>query len=121
MRWLFWSGSRSNQLLQGRNTFILLEPAIAVAAWYGGFVSGGTATASAIVASVLFYLDPVGSFGIKSDGDFLSLVLFSGNGMVLTFLSSGLRESLARANRALTAAPRNRPRATPACNGSPWP
>lgn len=91
-------------LLQGRNTFILMEPAIAVAAWYGGFVSGGTATVSAIVASVLFYLDPAGSFGIKSEGDFLSLVLFSGNGMVLTFLSSGLRGSLARANRALTAA-----------------
>jgi signal transduction histidine kinase len=91
-------------LLQGRNTFILMEPAIAVAAWYGGFVSGGTATGSAIVASVLFYLDPVGSFGIKSDGDFLSLALFAGNGMVLTYLSSGLRGSLARANQALTAA-----------------
>jgi K+-sensing histidine kinase KdpD len=91
-------------LLQGRNSFILLEPAIAVAAWYGGFVSGGTATASAMGASVLLYLDPVGSLGIRSDGDFLSLVLFSGNGMVLTFLSSGLRRSLARANRALSEA-----------------
>jgi K+-sensing histidine kinase KdpD len=88
-------------VLQGRNTFVLLEPAIAVAAWYGGFVSGGTATATALVASVMLYLNPVGSFGIRSDGDFLSLILFAGNGMVLTFLSSGLRRSLERATRAL--------------------
>ena len=48
-------------ILEGRNAFIVLEPAIAVAAWYGGFVSGTAATASAVVASLLFYLHPVGS------------------------------------------------------------
>lgn len=104
-------------ILQGRNTFLVLEPAIAVAAWYGGLVSGGTATVTAIVAAVLLYLDPVGSFGIRSDGDFVSLVLFSGNGIVLTYLSSGLRNSFQRATRSLLAAEEiGRPKRRPATN-----
>ena len=47
-------------ILEGRNDFIVLEPAIAIAAWYGGLVSGTAATASAVIASLLFYLHPVG-------------------------------------------------------------
>ena len=88
-------------ILQGRNNFVVLEPAIAVAAWYGGLVSGGAATGSAIAAAVLLYIDPFGPAGIRSEGDFLSLVLFSGNGMLLTFLSSGLRNSYRRATQSL--------------------
>jgi signal transduction histidine kinase len=87
-------------ILQGSNTFIVLEPAIAVAAWYGGLVSGGTATLAAVVASVGLYLDPSGSLGTMSSGDVLSLALFTGNGTIITFLSSGLRRSYDRATRA---------------------
>ncbi len=87
-------------ILGGRNTFLILEPAIAVAAWYGGFVSGGAATTTAIIAGVALYLSPAGSLAIASRGDFLSLILFSVNGVLFTFLSSGLRSAYQRATRA---------------------
>lgn len=87
-------------ILQGRNVFIVLEPAIAVAAWYGGFVSGTTATATAVVASVLLYMPPSGSPIIEDPGDSLSLFLFSINGLLLTTLSAGLRSAYERATAA---------------------
>src|SRR5512140_905643 len=43
-------------ILQGRNPFILIEPAIAIAAWYGGRASGTTATLAGVAVSILFYL-----------------------------------------------------------------
>lgn len=48
-------------ILQGRNSFVVLEPAIAVAAWYGGLVSGLTATAVGAMASFILYLPASGS------------------------------------------------------------
>ncbi len=87
-------------ILEGRNTFILLEPAIAIAAWYGGLVSGTTATAVGIVASSFLYLGAPASFATGSRGDFVSLMLFSVNGMLLTFLSSGLKSQFRRATEA---------------------
>ena len=84
-------------ILEGRNNFIVLEPAIAIAAWYGGLVSGTAATATGVIASLLFYLHPVGSPVIEAPGDSLSLALFSINGMVLSVLSAGLRRAYERA------------------------
>jgi K+-sensing histidine kinase KdpD len=94
-------------ILEGRNDFIILEPAIAIAAWYGGLVSGTAATASAVVASLLFYLHPVGSPLIEAPGDTLSIVLFTINGMILTTLSAGLRRAYERATDARETAERS--------------
>jgi K+-sensing histidine kinase KdpD len=87
-------------ILQGRNDFILLEPAIAVAAWYGGFVSGTIATVAAVVASALLYLSPAQRADLMASGDLLSLALFSINGLLLTTLSAGLRRAYERATDA---------------------
>ena len=87
-------------ILEGRNDFILLEPAIVLAALYGGMLSGLTATAVAAVASVVWYL-PLGGLGgpfpFASTGDVLSLVLFSLNGILISGISSGLRRAFDRA------------------------
>ena len=80
--------------LEGRNMFVLLEPAIAVAAWYGGRVSGFTATVAAILAALVFYIKPTG--GLPGSADTLALALFSINGVLLTLLSSGLRGAYQR-------------------------
>lgn len=87
-------------ILQGRNVFILLEPAIAVAAWYGGFASGTTATIAAAIVSVALYVTPERQTGLATAGDLLSLTLFSMNGLLLTTLSAGLRRAYERATRA---------------------
>ncbi len=87
-------------ILQGRNTFILLEPAIAIAAWYGGRVSGTTATVGGIFASTIFYVQRPGPFAAPSQNDSLSLALFAINGFVLTFLSAGLKSAYQHATGA---------------------
>ncbi len=81
--------------LRGGNTFILLEPAIAIAAWYGGRLSGTIATVTGVVVSVLLYLR-----GLQSANEAVSLALFASNGMLLTILSSGLRNAYQNAIRA---------------------
>ncbi len=90
-------------ILQGRNGFILLEPAIVIAAWYGGMLSGLTATTAAVLASVIWYVQPGGQFGsfpFGSDGDVLSLVLFTINGVIISAISAGLRRAYERATAA---------------------
>lgn len=87
-------------ILQGRNDFILLEPAIALAAWYGGFVSGTTATATAVAAGVMLYMEPSTATGLPAPGDVVSIALFSFNGLLLTTLSAGLRRAYERATLA---------------------
>ncbi len=91
-------------ILQGRNTFVLLEPAIAVAAWYGGLVSGVTATGVGAAATVLAYMPLAGSGSGGAPGEVLSLLLFLGNGLIITMLSSRLRGAVGRAMRARRAA-----------------
>ncbi len=81
--------------LAGKNTFILLEPAIAIAAWYGGRLSGFLATATALVVSEIFYLH-----GFLASDEILPLALFTSNGILLTMLSAGLRNSYSNALRA---------------------
>jgi K+-sensing histidine kinase KdpD len=80
--------------LEGRNTFLLLEPAIAIAAWYGGRVSGFTATVAAVVVSLALYVRPEG--GLPAWPDTLALLLFTVNGVLITLLSSGLRSAYQR-------------------------
>ena len=90
-------------ILQDRNSFILLEPAIVVAALYGGMLSGLTATFAAVLVSLMWYVQvggPPGSFPSASSGDVLSLVIFSINGILVSAISSGLRRSFDRATGA---------------------
>ena len=87
-------------VLAGHNTFILIEPAIAIAAWYGGRVSGTVATLAGLAASIFFYLTPGGQVGLLPQNDSLSLALFAINGFILTFLSAGLKNAYQRSTKA---------------------
>ncbi|MEO7117933.1 MAG: DUF4118 domain-containing protein, partial [Candidatus Limnocylindrales bacterium] len=86
-------------LLGGRNVFVAFEPAIAIAAWYGGLLSGTSATATSVLASAVLYLHPIGSLAVADQGDQLALLLFTLNGVVLSALSSGLRRAFERATQ----------------------
>ncbi len=85
-------------ILGGREVFILLEPGIVIAAWYGGLLSGATATLAAIIASAFFYLQLGSPDPDTARGDFLALIIFSINGLVISMLSSGLRGAFDRAD-----------------------
>lgn len=87
-------------VLVGHNTFILIEPAIAIAAWYGGRVSGTVATLTGVVLSIVLYLGPPGQIGLPPQNDSLALALFAINGFILTFLSAGLKNAYQHATAA---------------------
>ena len=69
--------------------YVQFYPAIIVAAWYGGFGPGLLATGLSTLAAMYFLLPPQG-FPVGDPADLLSLGVFAGTGLVISWLNHRL-------------------------------
>lgn len=56
--------------------FIFFFPAVALAAWYGGFVAGSLASLFSATAAYWFYIEPVHTWEVRTFGDVVALAAF---------------------------------------------
>jgi two-component system sensor kinase FixL len=70
--------------------YLQFYPAIIVAAWFGGLGPGVLATALSALAAMYFLLPPAG-FAVAESSDLLSLAVFVGTGMVISWLNHRLQ------------------------------
>lgn len=84
--------------LGSEHPFVLLPAAVVIAAWYGGLGPGILATVLSAVASVYFFLPPVGTGAEPADLVGVGGLLAEGSLVVL--LTVGLRSALVRAEAA---------------------
>lgn len=80
--------------------FIQYYPAIALAAWLGGFGPGLLSTMLAAVAVTFFQLAPVLTLRVLDVVDGVGLVLFVLNGLIISVLSESVRRGRLRADQA---------------------
>lgn len=80
----------ARDLLGARVPFLQFYPAIMVAAWYGGFGPGLLVTALSTLASMYFLLPPDG-LAVGDPADALSLAVFVGAGVVISWLNDRVR------------------------------
>jgi PAS domain S-box-containing protein len=81
-------------LIERESPFTFFLAAVMLAAWYGGFRAGLLATAVAVPVIDFFFLEPVFTFdfGVAS-GNSLSLILFLGEGSVISVLVGWLHSA----------------------------
>jgi PAS domain S-box-containing protein len=78
--------------LLGRSVpYLLFYPAVMLAAMYGGFWSGALATALSAVVALYAYLGSTDAFGTISTAETFGLLLFVGNGFLISRLSERAR------------------------------
>ena len=73
--------------------YLQFFPAIMLAAWLGGLGPGLLATALSSALSSYFFLEPIGSFAIAQTADAVSLPIFAGIGVAISFLTESLHRS----------------------------
>jgi len=78
-----------------RLPLITLYPAVAFAAWFGGFRPGLVATMLCAIAGAYYWFPPTHSLLGKQSADFIALAVFVGIGV----LFSALNEALHRRRR----------------------
>ena len=76
--------------------FVLMYPAVAVAAWLRGVLAGAVATLVAAALDTIVFLTPVGSVGVAAPTDQLRLAAFVIGGVAVSVLIHSLREGRAR-------------------------
>jgi two-component system sensor kinase FixL len=86
----------------GNVPYLLLFPAVLLAAWQGGFGPGTLATALSVLAAMYLYLPPAG-FAINGAGDWFSLALFTLTALSISWLNHRVKaaETAHRAAAAL--------------------
>jgi signal transduction histidine kinase len=77
--------------------FLLVYPAVLVAAWWGGRPAGGMAILTSAFALAYWFLPPTPSFAVAARRDALDLVMFCGVSMVLVELVVRTKRALAEA------------------------
>ena len=88
------------EILELRAAFVTFYPAVAVAALYGGFVSGLLATAVSAAFASYFWMEPVGRFAITNSADLLSMVVFLASCTLISYLAETTYRAQARAHKA---------------------
>ncbi|HZW33507.1 MAG TPA: PAS domain S-box protein, partial [Isosphaeraceae bacterium] len=76
---------------------LIYLPAVTFSAWLGGLGPGLAATAMAALVCVYAHLPPVGAWWLHSPNDRFRLVVFLGEGMLLSALMEGLLAARRRA------------------------
>ena len=82
-----------------RAPYLTFYPAVMIAGMYGGFPAGLLATILAAF-SASYFLEPVGRFSIQDPADWLSLGIFCGCSVMITWLIEAMHRAEARANEA---------------------
>jgi PAS domain S-box-containing protein len=83
-----------------RAAFVTFYPAVAVAALYGGFITGMLATIVSAALANYFWMEPVGQFAITNIADLLGMVIFLAGGTLLSYLAEATYRAQARAHKA---------------------
>jgi len=86
--------------LAAKIPYLQFFPAIMFAAWFGGLGPGMLAVALSAALAVFFFIAPVGSFAIDDPAELLSLVLFAGAGVGISWFNHRLRGSEGALRRA---------------------
>ena len=76
--------------------YLLFYPAIMLAARFGGFGPGVASTLLSALIAAYFYMEPGHSFYIPSVADRVSLPVFFGFGLLISWSSESLRQAEAR-------------------------
>src|SRR5204863_2155665 len=76
--------------------FIMFFPAVAFAAWYGGFRAGALSLLLSALAANYFFIAPAGSFSIPGSGDRISLLVFLLSGFGIALLGHSQRRAVER-------------------------
>ena len=92
------------QSLGTRAAFITFYPAVMLAALYGGFRSGLLSTLLSGAVADYFWMEPVGHFTIRDPADGLSLGIFLLSGLMISWITDGMRRAQARIAQAETEA-----------------
>jgi len=79
--------------LELRATFITFYPAVMLAALYGGLRAGMLATLLSAVSADYFWVEPVGSFSILTEADWLALATFFFNGFLLSWVAEKVHQA----------------------------
>lgn len=80
--------------------FLLVYPAVVIAAWWGGRAAGVAAVITSAVALAYSFLPPSDSLAIAARRDALDLALFLGASLLLTELIGRVKRALAEARAA---------------------
>jgi two-component system sensor kinase FixL len=80
--------------------YLQFFPAIVVAAWFGGFGPGVLAVALSAALAAFFFVAPIGSFAIADATDLVSLLLFAGTGVALSWFNHRQRNAEGALRRA---------------------
>src|SRR5262245_64919486 len=84
------------EVMDERALYITFTPAVAVAAYLGGFRPGLLATALSVLLVQGFLVHPRGSFRVERPGEMVALVFFGLVGVFVSALSESLHRSRAR-------------------------
>ena len=84
--------------------FLLVYPAVVVAAWFGRRTAGVTAILTASFALAYWLFPPTPSFAVAARRDALDLMMFCGVSVVLVELIARVKRALEQANTATRAA-----------------
>lgn len=87
--------------------FLLVYPAVIVAAWLGGWAAALSATAAAVIALAYLFFPPNDSIAIASPRDSIDLLVFVALAGALTALITNLKRALHEAHAAKTLAESN--------------
>ncbi|MGO9017457.1 MAG: PAS domain S-box protein [Syntrophobacteraceae bacterium] len=88
------------EVLELRAAFVTFYPAVALAALYGGFVSGLLAAVVSAAFASYFWLEPVGQFAISNSADLISLGIFVAGSAMISYLAEAIYRAQTRAHKA---------------------
>ncbi len=94
IRWKFLG------VLELRAAFVTFFPAVAIASLYGGFTAGLLATVVSAALAEYFWFEPVGRSAFASRADQISMLVFLGSAILISFMAEAIHRARARANRA---------------------
>lgn len=77
---------------------LLFDPAILLAAWFGGFGPGAVSVALSSAALVYLFLPPTSTFTVAAPENLLDLVIFAAMGLAVSALMAGARAATRNAN-----------------------
>jgi len=79
--------------LETRATYVTLFPAVTIAAAYGGFYPGLLATALSALLAMLFWIETIGYFTIKTPADIISVIVFLVSGIIISLVCEGMHQA----------------------------
>ena len=97
VEWALWSSIPPTP-------FLLVYPAVVIAAWLGGWEAGVAAILVATLALIYWLLPPIASFAVVTSRDALDLALFCGVSLVVVGLMARMKRALREAQAARTVA-----------------